>query len=65
MTEEMPAVAGGMDVEDEEDEEVGSWGDMFVNLYYALVNLSIMLGAIGLLMVAYWLLKWATVSCPP
>jgi hypothetical protein len=55
----------GMDVEDEEDEEGGSWGDMFVNLYYALVNLSIMLGAIGLLMVAYWLLKWATVSCPP
>lgn len=55
---ELPAAAGGEEVEDEEDG--GSWGDMFVNMYYALVNLGIMLGSIGLMMVAYWLLKWAT-----
>lgn len=45
-----------------EDEDEGSWGNLLVNLYYALVNLGVMLGAMALIMVAYWLLKWATVS---
>ena len=50
-----------------EDEDEGSWGNLLVNLYYALVNLGVMLGAMALIMVAYWLLKWATVSAadPP
>ena len=50
--------------EAEGGDEFVSWGNMSVNLYYALVNLAIMLGSIGLLMVAYWLFKWATASCP-
>ena len=49
------------DVDFEEDDD-GSWGNFVVNLYYAVVNLGIMLGSLALLMVSYWLLKWATVS---
>ena len=65
--EQLPATAAGegQEAEDGDDEaDVGTWGGLFVNLYYALVNLGIMLGSIGLLMVAYWLLKWATASGP-
>ena len=58
---ERPAGAAAEE-EDVDDEDSGSWGNLFVNMYYALVNLGIMLGALALIMVAYWLLKWATVS---
>jgi len=58
--EQLPATADADDAEEEAEE--GSWGALFVNLYYSLVNLGVMLGSIGLLMVAYWLLKWATAS---
>ncbi len=56
---ERQAAAGENEAEDEDD---GSCGNLLVNLYYALVNLGVMLGAMALIMVAYWLLKWATVS---
>ena len=55
-------VGAAAEEEDVDDEDSGSWGNLFVNMYYALVNLGIMLGALALIMVAYWLLKWATVS---
>ena len=58
--EQLPATADADDAEEEAEE--GSWGALFVNMYYSLVNLGIMLGSIGLLMIAYWLPKWATAS---
>ena len=63
-----PGVAGADADVDASEDDIGGWGNLFVNLYYALVNLGIMLGSLALLMVAYWLLKWATVrtcSAPP
>jgi hypothetical protein len=45
---------GGAALDDAEVEDGGSWADMFVNMYYALVNICIMLGSISLLLVAYW-----------
>ena len=63
-----PGVADADADVDASEDDIGGWGNLFVNLYYALVNLGIMLGSLALLMVAYWLLKWATVrtcSAPP
>ncbi|KAJ1496316.1 hypothetical protein T484DRAFT_1923966 [Baffinella frigidus] len=51
--------AAADDFEDDEEEEEGSFGSMMVNIYYALMNLAITLGAVGIMLVAYWLFKWA------
>lgn len=53
--------AAADDFEDDEEEEEGSFGSMMVNIYYALMNLAITLGAVGIMLVAYWLFKWANV----
>lgn len=45
-----------------EEVEEGGIGTMIVNLYYALMNLAITLGAVAIMMVAFWLFKWANVS---
>ena len=47
--------------DDDEEEEEGSFGSMVVNMYYGLMNLSITLGAVAMMLVAYWLFKWANV----
>jgi hypothetical protein len=50
------------DAHEYEEGEDLSWGNMFVNIYYGLMNLTITLGSVGLLLAAYWLFKWANVS---
>ncbi|EKX38645.1 hypothetical protein GUITHDRAFT_154644, partial [Guillardia theta CCMP2712] len=46
--------------EEGEEEEDGSWRDFIVNFYYAMVNVGITLGSVALIMIAYWLFKFAT-----
>mmetsp|Transcript_36424 Transcript_36424/g.74772 ORF Transcript_36424/g.74772 Transcript_36424/m.74772 type:complete len:212 (+) Transcript_36424:131-766(+) len=53
--EESDRVTDSMD----DSEEEGGIGTMLINIYYALMNMAITLGAVGILMVAFWLFKWA------